>query len=154
MTGHHWGAGKQSMLKIYRTLIRPKMEYAMEIFYTANKASWKKLEIIQSTCLRLACGAMRSTAVDSLQQECGELPLKLRRKRAVLRYTAKLKMTTDNPASTILDDSWHLHYAKWKNGREPIQLQTKDFISGSEIQHSEIIHEAPWKRYTKNWSHK
>jgi len=92
---------------------------------------------------------MRSTAVDSLLQECGELPLKLRRKRAVLRYTAKLKISTGNPAATILEDTWHLHYATWKTGREPIQLQTKQFTSSIEIIQSEIMHEAPWKRYVK-----
>jgi hypothetical protein len=110
LTGQLWGAGKYSLLKIYRTLIRPRLDYGLELFYTASKASWKKLEIIQSTCLRLACGAMRGTATDALQQECGELPLKLRRKRAIFRYTTKLSTTTNNPASDILEDSWHLHY--------------------------------------------
>ena len=76
LTGHQWGAGKQSIMKIYRTLIRPKMEYGMELFHTAIKSAWRNLEIIQSTCLRLACGAMCSTAVDAVQQECGEPPIK------------------------------------------------------------------------------
>ena len=87
---------------------------------------------------------MCSTAVDSLQQECGELPVKLRRKRAVLRYSTKLKLSTKNPAASILEDSWQIHYSKWKPEMEPIYLQTKLFISGIDISQTGIKMNAPW----------
>jgi len=144
LTGQLWGAGKYSLLKIYRTLIRPRLDYGLELFYTASKGSWKKLETIQTTCLRLACGAMRGTANDTLQQECGELPLKLRRKRAILRYTAKLSITSNNPASNILEDSWHLHYAKYKSGTEPIRIQVNSFMAENRIQPKPLQYKPPW----------
>lgn len=144
LSGQQWGAGKHSMLKIYRTLIRPKIDYGIELFHTANKASWKKLEVLQSTCLRLACGAMRGTAVDALQQECGEMPLHLRRKRATLRYAAKLTASKNNPASAILQDSWHLHYGHYKPNTEPVLVQIGDFLSNNRLQPTAASSIEPW----------
>jgi hypothetical protein len=125
------------------------MEYGMELFHTAIKSAWKKLEIIQSTCLRLACGAMCSTAVDSMQQECGEPPIQFRRKRAVLRNTSKISMSTKNPASKVLEDCWQLHYAKWRSGAQPLQLETKQFITSTQIPKSTIKTDAPWNKRCK-----
>jgi len=77
LSGQHWGAGKHALLRIYRTLIRPRLDYGLEIFHTATKYNWKKLEVLQNTCLKLACGSMCGTAIDALEQDCGGVPLSL-----------------------------------------------------------------------------
>jgi len=128
LTGQHWGTGKRSLLKIYRSLIRPKMEYGIEIFHTASKNAWNKLEVIQHTCLRIACGAMRGTSTDALLQECGEMPLKLRREQALLRYVTKLSSASHNPASSVLQDTWHNHYGKYKVDQGTIFMQVNKFL--------------------------
>ena len=146
LTGQHWGAGKRSLIQIYRTLVRPKMEYGLEVLHTASKASWKKLEVIQHTCLRIACGAMRGTPIDALQQECGELPLQLRRKRATLRYTTKISSSNNNPAKSVLEESWHNTYGKFKPGTAPIHTQTRDFITKHRATPSTVNRIPPWTR--------
>src|SRR6218665_1360378 len=62
LTGQKWGAGKRSLLTIYRTLIRSRLDYGCQILYTASKRQLKQLDTIQHTCLRICCGAMKSTS--------------------------------------------------------------------------------------------
>ena len=71
LTGQSWGASKTSLLKIYRSLIRSRLDYGCSVIYTASENQLKKLDVIQSTCLRICCGAMRTTPIHALQQECG-----------------------------------------------------------------------------------
>jgi len=145
LTGQQWGACKRSLLQIYKTLIRPKLEYGMELLHTASRKAWKKLEVIQNTCLRIACGAMHGTAADALQQECGELPLKLRRQQALLRYTSRIASSPNNPATSLLQDSWHNHYGNYKPGTEPVYIQTQHFLFQHKIQPSIINRMPTWK---------
>src|SRR6218665_2045895 len=91
LTGQKWGASKRSLLTIYRTLNRSRLDYECQILYTASKRLLKQLDTIQHTCLRICCGAMKSTPIHALQQECGEMPLSLRRHKLQLQYAVKLQ---------------------------------------------------------------
>src|SRR2546425_12377147 len=68
---------------------------------------------------------MTGTALEALQNECGELPLALRRRRQQLRYSIKILSTPDHPTSSVLRDHWANHY-----GRRPrtIDSNVKDFF--------------------------
>jgi len=149
LTGHHWGASKRTLLQIYKTLIRPKLEYGCELFHTASKTNLNKIQVIQNTCLRIACGAMKGTAADAVQQECGELSMKLRRKQQLLRYTAKISTSVNNPVAEILTDTWHNYYGKYKPGTESVYVQIKSFQQQYQ-QHRpdlmKVVHKPPWKR--------
>jgi ribonuclease HI len=148
LTGHQWGASKTALLKIYRTLIRPRLEYGSELFFTATKKSLQKIETIQNTCLRIATGAMKGTSTDALLQECGELPIALRRKRSTLRYIGKIKTSNINPAKEILEDTWENHYGKYKATKEPIFIQHSEFINYMEVNtaDAQIISRSPWQK--------
>jgi ribonuclease HI len=146
LSGQQWGAGKETLLRIYRTLIRPKLEYGFEVFNTATKAALKKLEVIQNNCLRIACGAMNNTSVQALQQECGELPMHLRMKQALLRYTAKISTSSTNPSREILLDSWENHYGRYRQQKGPIYSQVSDFLQNMQIQQQSVSTMSPWKR--------
>ena len=145
LTGQQWGACKRSLLQIYKTLIRPKLEYGMELLHTASRKAWKRMEVVQNTCLRIACGAMHGTAADAIQQECGELPIRLRRQQALLRYTTRISAATNNPATAILQDNWQNHYGNYKPGAEPVYIQTQKFLSQHRIQPSIINSMPTWK---------
>lgn len=49
---------------------------------------------------------MKGTAADAVAQECGEFPLCLRRKQALLRFISKVQTCDTNPAAEIMVDSW------------------------------------------------
>ena len=78
LTGYAWGANKTALIRIYRTLVRSRLEYGSEIFNTASDSTLTKLNTVHNSCLRVICGAMKSTAVACLENECGEMPLDLR----------------------------------------------------------------------------
>ena len=56
------------------------------------------LNTIHHQGLRLALGAFRTSPVESLYVEAGELPLEQRRIKLSLQYITKLKATPSNPA--------------------------------------------------------
>jgi len=94
LTGQHWGTGKRSRLKTYRSLIRPKMEYRIEIFHTANNNAWNKLEVNSSNTTHLFTHSMRS-------------------------YVRNINWCSSsawhiNPASSVIQDTWQNHYGKYK----------------------------------------
>ena len=109
---------------LYRTLIRPIIDYGAIAYDNASTTSKQKLNLIQSKALRICCGAMTMTPVAALQIECGETPLELRRQELQLQYAAKLKASQDNPTKSITDDCWQ-NYKNYPDGRETFAMKTK-----------------------------
>ena len=75
--GSNWRMSKDTLLSLYRALIRPIIEYRMEIYFNCSDSTLKQIETIQHECLRIRAGALRSTPIDCLQHHCNEMPLKL-----------------------------------------------------------------------------
>ena len=75
----HWGGDSRTLLKIYRSLIRSKLDYGSIVFMKAKDEVLKPLDVIHHAGIRLALGAFKSSPVESLYVEANELPLSLRR---------------------------------------------------------------------------
>ena len=106
LTGRKWGCSKKSLLSIYKALVRSVLDYGSEIFYTATDTAMKKLDAIQAKCLRICCGALTSSPIHALQNECGEMPLHLRRDELLMRHAIKIKSNTCNSAAEALHETW------------------------------------------------
>ncbi|GBN23770.1 hypothetical protein AVEN_104382-1 [Araneus ventricosus] len=61
-----WGAGKVSLMRIYRSLVRPKLDYGMPVYGSAAKSTSKMLDSVHHQGLRIATGAFRTTSIPSL----------------------------------------------------------------------------------------
>ena len=61
-----WGADCQSLLKLYRALVRSQFDYGIFIYRSARKSYLKKLDPIHHEGLRLVLGAFRTSPVASL----------------------------------------------------------------------------------------
>ena len=85
ISGNSWGANKTSLLHIYRATIRPIIDYGSAAYNSALPSAKSKLNRIQAQALRIACGVMRCTSISSIQVECGEMPLQLRREGIALK---------------------------------------------------------------------
>ena len=94
----NWGADKNTLLKLYRSLIRSKLDYSCFIYQSTRKSYLKSLNPIYHTRLRLALGAFKTTPVESLYAEANETPSKLRCNNLALKYNKKLKADLDIPA--------------------------------------------------------
>ena len=94
----NWGGNKETLLKLYRTLIRFKIEYGCLIYQSARKSHMKILNPIYHTHLRLARGAFKTSSVESLYAESYDTPPKLRCYNLALKYYITLKVNPTNPA--------------------------------------------------------
>lgn len=74
-----WSNSQNLLLIYYKNAIRSLLDYGAPLFSNANNKLLRKLDGIQYKCLRICMGAMKGTALCSLQVECGEMPLGLRR---------------------------------------------------------------------------
>jgi ribonuclease HI len=93
-----WGADRIVLLRLYRALVRSKLDYGSVVYGSASKSVLQRLNTIHHQGLRICLGAFRTSPVPSLYAEAGEPSLKLRRIRLMLSYVLKLKAHPDNPA--------------------------------------------------------
>ena len=102
-----WGGDTQSLLKLYRCLIRSKLDYGSIIYGAARKSYICMLDPVQNQALRLCLGAFRTSPIESLQIEANEPSLALRRTRLSYLYILKLKSNIHNPA---YNNTFHPEY--------------------------------------------
>ena len=93
-----WGADRDSLLQLYRALIRSKLDYGCVVYGSARPSYLESLEPVANKALRLCLGAFRTSPIDSLQVEANEPSLTLRREQLSLQYAARLQVNPKNPA--------------------------------------------------------
>ena len=98
LSSREWGSDVSTLLHVYRTLIRSKLDYASFIYGSAKPSYLGMLDPIHHSGLRSALGAFYTSRVESLYAEADEPPLKIRRKKLALQYATKIKAHPKNPA--------------------------------------------------------
>lgn len=93
-----WGADQKTLMTIYRSLIRSKLDYGCIVYNSANNTDLTNLESISNEAMRIASGCFRSTPIHSLQVITSEPPLQIRRDKLSLRYFYKTRSLPQNPA--------------------------------------------------------
>ena len=72
VVGHtDWGADKSTLLELYRTLVRSKLDYGSAVYGSTKEFILKELNLIHHQGLRIALGAFRTSPVQSLYAEPG-----------------------------------------------------------------------------------
>ena len=56
-----WGADQTTLLKLYRSLVRSKLDYGYLVYGSASKTALVKLDPVHNQGLRLSLGAFRSS---------------------------------------------------------------------------------------------
>ena len=114
--GLSWGTDCTTLLRIYKALIKPVLEFGCEAFNSASNSCKHKLDSIQYQALRICTGALYGTALNALQVECGEPPLQLRRNFLCQLYVNKLNIHSSHPNKHLLQDCWQKYYfaGKWE----------------------------------------
>jgi ribonuclease HI len=93
-----WGADCATLLKLYRSHVRSKLDYGCVVYGSARESYLQPLDRIQNAALRVCLGAFRTSPIPSLHVEANEMPLALRRQKLTLQYMLKLKSNPSNPA--------------------------------------------------------
>ena len=97
--GHtDWGADRIVLLRLYRSLVRSKLDYGCIVYGSARRSVLKQLDPIHHQGLRIALGAFRTSPAQSLYIEAHEPSLTTRRLKLSLNYILKLKSLPENPA--------------------------------------------------------
>merc|ERR1711991_473912 len=79
------------VINMYKSLIRPILEYGSEIWGDTCKTNKKKLEVIEQRALSIALGVSKLAKRSEINIEAGILPLKLRiTRKNILTYKRKL----------------------------------------------------------------
>jgi len=107
LKGTSWGASKPPLLSLYRTFLRPVLEYGVEAYFFSALSSVDPILKTQNEALRICTGAMKSTPLICIQHACQEMPLHLRHKYLSLRLRAHLCTFSAHPALSVVTDSWH-----------------------------------------------
>jgi len=146
-----WGADRTVMLRLYRALVRSKLDYACVIYSSARQSYLKKLIPIQNQALRLCLGAFRTSPMQSLYVEANEPPLHLRWEKLSLQYALRLKSNPDNPAYDKTFRSRYQHfYTSKPNAIRSFAFRVKDAFSEvcdnpNEIASYKLPRTPPWK---------
>ena len=91
-----WGADRKVVLRLYRALIRSKLDHGCIVYGSARPSYIKRLDTVHNQGLRLCLGAFRTSPVQSLYVEANDPPLGMRT-RLSLKYCVKLISNEVNP---------------------------------------------------------
>jgi len=92
-----WGADQQSVLHLYRSLIRSKLDYGCIAYGSARGLYLQMLDPVQNHALRLCLGAYRTSPSSSLCVLANEPPLYIRKRKLSIQYCLKLSSSPQNP---------------------------------------------------------
>jgi hypothetical protein len=129
VSGYHWGASKKALLHIYRALIRSVIDYGDVVFSSAPNSYLDKLSSIQTEALRLCCGAAKGTAALALQNECGEMPLQMRRLQNSLKLGAKVLGRPNHPLESAYQPHWTDEFRTYGEKNQSTYKRTHSFFS-------------------------
>ena len=97
-----WGGDRDTLLMLYRTIVRAKLDYGCIVYGTASNNSLWQLDSIHNAGLRLALWAFCTSPVSSMYTEANEAPLEERWLKLPMKYYLKSRACTDNPAHPAL----------------------------------------------------
>ena len=93
------------LLRIYRALIRPKLDYACEIYGTAKGSYLTPLDPVHHKGIRICLGAYRTSPFESMYVEANEPSLSNRRQMLQLQYYVRMKQFMPGKVPVRLDDA-------------------------------------------------
>ncbi len=97
-----YGADRRSLLQLYRSLVRSRLDYRCIVYGLASNSVKGCLNAIHHTGIRIATGAFRTSFIPSLLVEADEAPLALRHQELSMRFSYKLAQDPANPAYAVV----------------------------------------------------
>ena len=147
-----YGADRSTLLLLYRSLIRSKLDYASFVYDSSCQSNKKPLDTIHHAAIRIVTGAFRTTPIESLLVEVNEPPLDQRRQLLGMRYAMKLRQLPSHPTYDSVFSSDVLATFRDRPTRRyvPFCLRMRALISDCglrmrEIMRLEHLSSPPWQ---------
>ena len=96
-----WDADRTVLLRLYRSLIRSKLDYGSIVYGSARESYIQILDTVHNQEIKISTGALRTSHVKSLYVESNEESLYRRRERLPLKYALKYANTFANRPNDI-----------------------------------------------------
>ena len=108
LKGMKFKLGRDTLAKLYKSLIRPIMEYANVLWDGCSANESELLEFVQYESAKVLTGAMRGTSRQKLLSELSWVELETRRSlhKLVLYYTFRCSLTQNTHSFTSIDDQY------------------------------------------------
>lgn len=125
VTAYEWGADMEVGMRLYKAVIRPRLDYGSIVYGSASAAALSSLEVVANEAMRIASGAFKSSPISSLQVLTNEAPLSLRRAELLLKYYYKNKSHIQGPAYNSIVNESLLQFFVSKHYEKPIIVRTR-----------------------------
>ena len=109
LAGKGCGADRVVLIRIYKSMIRPILDYACQLLDGPCNTIVESLECVQNACLRIATGALRTSPILPMLVEADVFPLRLRRMDLTIRYCLKVRSQDTHPCHLITTSRSALH---------------------------------------------
>ena len=124
VSSSHWGADRTTLLSLYKSLIRSRLDYGCIVYGSARPSYLSRLDPIQNQALRSCLGAFRTSPIASLEVESGEPSLTARRARQSILYVTKVKSHCNNPVyKSIFNDQYDIFFNNKPSQIPPLRLR-------------------------------
>lgn len=149
----NWGADRTSLLRLYRSLIRSKLDYGCQIYSSASPNILAKLNPVHNMGIRLCTGAFKSSPIVSLYAESSEPSLEVRRNQIGLQHYIRLMQLPQSVAYTSVHNNPITHvYENNQNISAPMGIRMSRLLTTLHLPDLRILaHEWPqeslWRLY-------
>jgi ribonuclease HI len=150
LSGTAWGADRTTMLRIYRALVRSKLDYGSTVYASARESYLKPLNTVHNAGIRLAIGALRTSRVESLYCDASEPPLVIRRQYLLTSYASKVLCMKNHPTyQPLFSPSFTALYDAKPNATLPVGIRLNRIMVEAAFRHPRVYPHglsatAPW----------
>ena len=115
-----WGADTEVGMRLYRALIRSRIDYGSIVYGSASTQDLRTVETIANDALRIITGAFRTSPVSSMKVLVHEPPLDLRRDVLRCQYFYKIKHHIQSPAFYSVVNQDLVHFFQQRGETAPV----------------------------------
>ena len=130
-----WGGDRTTLLRIYRSHIRSRLDYGCIVYGSARRSYLAVLDPIANQGLRLCSGAFRTSPIESLQVETGEPSLETRRLKLSLQHYMKMKANPENPTySSVVNPEYKRLFNNKPGTIPPLGIRLQPHLEDMEVE--------------------
>ena len=146
-----WGADRQTLLLLYRSLVRSRLDYGCIVYGSARNSYLKILDPIHHQALRICLGAFHTSPKESLYAQSGEPPLENRRLNLSMKYFLKIKANPENPAyDYIINPMFEEKYLDKPSEIPPFGIRIRPYLLDAGI-NIDSINDDPLQTVLPPW---
>lgn len=146
-----WGSDRLCLLRIYRSIVRSRLDYGCLVYGSASASTLKMLDPIHHAGIRLATGAFRTSPVLSLYAEANEMSLEKRRDVLGLMYSLRIRSVVQHPCRELVEGTRFERTFQSKPAvKPPFSLRNKTAAASANLQTNPPVAQllgtvAPWE---------